>query len=230
MVVCASPLQALRDLLLGCALAPHVFQPARPVQVLHLRRLATYLIQVQEDPAIANQPEHAPEQVLLLLVGQVMDREAGDDHVDLWRRFDRSVVGRQVPELGGPGREPLAGDVQQLLGEIDEREPGVGEGVEHVLGEQARSCAEIQHFDGAVRFVRDQAGGRSEEVVVAGQGPAHPVVVVVDRSVKCVTDRHAADDIGRQWRPRRLLRGQNHYPAVVPLLLADVAVDRIHEG
>ena len=150
-----------------------------------------------------HEPVHPTKQVSLLLVGQVVDRKAGDDRFELRRRLDGAVVGISVGELVGPFREPRSGRVQKLLGEIDERKPGVGEDIEYVLREQAGSRAQVQDVKGAVGLQRDQARGRGEELAIAWQRLPHPAVVVVDGRVECIPDIHPGMVFAQETARRR---------------------------
>ena len=100
MVESAATFQAFGDLPLGATLAANMIEPARPVELLHLGRLRPDLIHVEEDATVSNQPVYPPEEILLLLVGQVVDRQAGYDDIELGRRFERA---RAAPIQGAPG-------------------------------------------------------------------------------------------------------------------------------
>jgi putative membrane protein len=164
------------DLLRSRARAFASLTPQLPVDAMQPLRRAGHVLGVHEHSTGPQAPHDAREQVALLAVLEVVDRERGDDRVE-------GAVGELLAQVRddrrhGPRRQPPLGHSEHLRSAVEHRHVRARVAREHGLPHQARSRAEVEHPLDRTRAQRDHVHGGAVEEVEAWHDPPSLAVVV----------------------------------------------------
>src|SRR5208282_6658214 len=162
----------------GSLVAPRNRLPVGDPGVLEIehRVLGRVFVAVAKVPAWAQRAMDATEEFPLLRVREVVDRERGDDHVEL--AFPRVLEAARVklgPPTVLPQSTPGLGD--HARGQVEAGQAGVRELGEKERRQRPRSYAQLEHAEGSGRHERDPTDERPMQFRVPGhRGEGRAVV------------------------------------------------------